>query len=151
MAELRRRLIRLEKTFGSAAAAVPCPLCHGYPHVAIHVMYESDPNGPGIRATGERYVVGGGEERVGPDLRCLRCGEAAEQVHLITLDRLNPVPRGLRVHDLAAPAVGCETAEGQCTCRCESRGWSPGSGVTAARSIVAHSASSSAARRSIKA
>jgi len=103
--KLIQRLARLEKTVGSSAGAVVCPLCRGYPHAAIHVMHESDPNGAGMRPTGERYLVSGHEERIDPALRCLRCGENAEQVHLITLHSLNPASRGPRVLDPAAGAA----------------------------------------------
>ena len=106
MPKLTQRLVRLERTVGRVAGAVVCPMCRGYPHAAIHVMCESDPNGPGMRATGERYLVSGHEERIGPDLRCLRCGEDAEQVHLISLHSLNPASRGPRVLDPAADDAG---------------------------------------------
>ena len=83
MPRVRPRLDRIEKAMWALGGGT-CRLCYGDPLAAIHVMYEPDSKGPGLRKTGECYLVRGSEERITDDLRCRACGAEAVQLHLMT-------------------------------------------------------------------
>ncbi len=88
---------RLEKVAYELGGSGVCQLCYGHPAAAIHVMYEPDPHGPGLRKTGECYLLEGYESRITDDLRCPQCGAPAVQLHLMTIVGIGPNPQGRRV------------------------------------------------------
>src|SRR5215207_7324008 len=96
MTKIAQRLDRLERATERSGVAV-CRMCYGYPFAAIHVMYASDPNGPGLRRTGECYLVENDVERTTDDLRCRQCGAPAVQMHLMTSAEGPFKPTGRRV------------------------------------------------------
>ena len=95
MPKLTQRLTRLEKAIHAIYGR--CHLCYGCPVAAVHVMYEPDPHGPGLRKTGECYLAADDEDRITDDLRCRQCGAEAVQLHLMDIAGNRPNPTGRRV------------------------------------------------------
>lgn len=87
---LKNRLARLAKAARDLGGGV-CRLCYGHPVAGIQIMWEDDPDGPGLRKTGECYLLDH-EDRITDDLRCARCGTPAAQVHLMCLVDIGPKP-----------------------------------------------------------
>jgi hypothetical protein len=67
------------------------------PVVAIHVMIDDDPHGPGMRETGQRFIHSGDEAQTTDDLRCRGCGAKAREIHLMTVAGIGPTPTGRQI------------------------------------------------------
>ena len=74
-----------------------CRLCYGTPVAAIRVQHGADPHGPGSRKTGEYYLLADCSERVTDELRCVRCGKRAAQIHLMDGLTTSPNPGERRI------------------------------------------------------
>lgn len=78
MPKLTQRLARLEKATCAIGGGIACRLCHDSPVAVVRVMHEKDPHGPGLRKTGECYLLAKDDgERLTDDLRCRECGAEA--------------------------------------------------------------------------
>src|SRR5688500_18125474 len=82
MSTLNKRLAQLEKAVRDTGGA-RCTLCHGYPVAMIFVTHEPDPNGPGFRKTGQRFLAEGDHDRITDDLRCRACGRETAVAHIM--------------------------------------------------------------------
>lgn len=101
---IKNRLTRLENAAEKLGAGL-CPLCHGTPMALVMIMTELDPGGPGFRDTGDAFLLDDPDSRrLTDDLRCCRCGTAAEQIHLMTPAELHSEPKGRRVCVTRTPA-----------------------------------------------
>ena len=96
MPRITQRVDRLEKALRGLGGGI-CQLCFGNPVVAIQVMHEPDPTGPGYRKNGECYLLPDRDGDITDDLRCRGCRAAARQTHLITDVGIGPKPEGRRV------------------------------------------------------
>jgi hypothetical protein len=96
MPRITQRLDRLEKLLGRLDGGI-CQFCFGHPVVAIQVMHEPHPTGPGYRKNGECYLLPDRDGDITDDLRCRGCGAAARQTRLMTLVDIGPEPEGRRV------------------------------------------------------
>lgn len=95
MLRLMQRLNQLEKAMHNVGGG-KCPLCFGYPVAVLDIMHERDPNGPGFRKTGERFLIDE-TDRITDDLRCRCCGARAQEVHLMASVGIGPLRQGRRL------------------------------------------------------
>jgi hypothetical protein len=77
MHTLATRIGRIERA-AELLAGAGCTLCRGYPMAAVLTMFEADPDGPGVRLTGDFFLTDGDAERFTEDLCCRACGREAE-------------------------------------------------------------------------
>ena len=84
MSHLNQRLRGLEKAL-LALSGGRCGLCYDSPVAVLTVLHEGDPNGPGLRRTGVAYLDDWGAKRLTDDLRCLKCGKDAVQMHCLSM------------------------------------------------------------------